>query len=311
MENQTITTSCTEETVHEQTPRVKNGDSGADFDYVDAGKSYEKLKPVLMEMNEDEIQNINFSLIRSVLNSFKLARAYKRDRKEFLNMFVKSSFNPDDFDNITERAMALWFTDIKVRQCTEPAELRIIAEKAVPVHRRMLKAALYLWDEDEELGDIVASIRSGRSRADMADDIVSMVSLFESRWDYACSRCDLTEDDLVEARTLGMRIMDAMNSTDEGTEMAHWRNMRERAATYLKQGVDSVRSAAAFVFQNDPYELERYPSLFTGRNVNQSSSGNGKATPKERSEALEPKPAANDEHSTARQNIQPAAEALN
>ena len=265
MEDKITSTKCTEETVHEETPGVKNGDSGADFDYVDAGKAYEKLKPVLMEMNEDDVRKMHLNILRAVLNSFKLAHAYRRDRKKFAGRFVKSTFDPEVYDDITERAMALWYADIKVRQSTDPVDLHVITEKAVPVHSKLLRAANYLWEMDEELGGVVAAIRSGRSRTDMADDILSMVNLFDSRWAYAKNRCDVTEEDLVEARVLGIRIMEALNNTAEETELAARQDIRNRAATYLRLGVDDVRAAASYIFRGDPEDMERYPSLFSGK----------------------------------------------
>ena len=270
MEDKITTTSCTEETVHEQTPRVKNGDSGADFDYVDAGKAFEKLKPVLEKMDREDVLKMNINLLRAVLNAFKLARAYKKDREQFEGRFVKSTFDPDLYDDITERAMALWYADINVRQSTDPVDLHIIIDKAIPVHNKLQKAANYLWDEDPELGDVVAAIRRGRSHPDMADDILSMVNLFESRWAYAKDRCDISEEDLVEARVLGIRIMEALNNTAEETVLAARRDIRSRAATWLRMGVDDVRAAASYIFRENPEEMERYPSLFSGRRRPQS-----------------------------------------
>ena len=148
------------------------------------------------------------------------------------------------------------------------------------------------------------SARRGESKAAKAEwdvrtltdrlDKLSLICL--AMWELIREKTDLTEEDLVEARTLGMRIIDALNSTDVGTEMAHWQYMRERAVAYLKQGVDSVRAAAAFVFQNDPYELERYPSLFAGRKY---SNGNGEkeGSDKESAEKAVLEPA--DEKNTA------------
>ena len=41
--------------------------------------------------------------------------------------------------------------------------------------------------------------------------------------------------------------------------------MRNRAAEYLRQGIEEVRAAAAYLFRNDPRSMARYPSLFVRR----------------------------------------------
>ncbi len=53
------------------------------------------------------------------------------------------------------------------------------------------------------------------------------------------------------------------------------RDLRHRAAEYLRQGIEDVRAAAGYIFRNDDKSRERYPSLFIRK---RKKNGNGKTT---------------------------------
>jgi len=264
MEDKITTTECAPEMVDEDVTTVTNGESGKSFDYNDAGKAYELLLPKLKAIPDDRVNGVRISAVNAVINALKVAHAYQKDMASFYGIFLKESFDPDEYTNIPDRALALWYADIQLRHFTQQEELHVLLDQAKPLHAKMVRSAKYLWEADTELGDVISNICSGRSHLDIADDFVSLTKLFEDNWAFAHGRCNISGDDLNVARTLGIRLIDAMHGGVK-SEVREMQDLRDRAGTYLRMGVSKVRAAAGFVFYEDPDELERYPSLFAGR----------------------------------------------
>jgi len=95
----------------------------------------------------------------------------------------------------------------------------------------------------------------------VADDLGSLASLFTEYWSQAEGNCDVTLEDIARAQRLGAGILRAM-SPSHTEELGEVKRLRHRAAEYLRQGIEDVRAAAAYVYRNNDKKLERYPSLF-------------------------------------------------
>jgi hypothetical protein len=150
------------------------------------------------------------------------------------------------------------------QELSSEGPFRLLVLEAKPLRTKMMKAASYLWGEDPELCDVVAGIRKGHGYANKADDLGSLATLFTEHWQRADGQCGVTLEDIARAEELGARILKSMSpSRNEVFDDA--RSLRQRAAEYLRRGIEEVRSAASYIFRNDPKEMKRYPSLFIRR----------------------------------------------
>ena len=59
-------------------------------------------------------------------------------------------------------------------------------------------------------------------------------------------------------------MLEALAAIPEGT-VSELKDLRARAAEYLRRGADQIRSAAEYLFRDDPSSLSRYPSLYVTR----------------------------------------------
>ncbi len=226
-------------------------------------ENLEKIKPRLDELRPGEVRQFNLSVPSTVTVGMRIWKAYKLDQTKFVETFTKRAFDPVAYEDFPERVGALWYLNVQLQQVTDPkGDLDGILAEIVPLHSKLGKSAAYLWGDSEELGDIVADIRSGGGHADKADDLVRYTALFEEHWAEADGSCAVTKDDLVKSRALAAKLMDAMTAVP-ASDIAELKNTRDRAGEYLRRGVDDIRDAAAYIFRSDPEAVERYPSLFT------------------------------------------------
>ncbi|MBI3074190.1 MAG: hypothetical protein HYY84_18945 [Deltaproteobacteria bacterium] len=54
-------------------------------------------------------------------------------------------------------------------------------------------------------------------------------------------------------------------ATERSPSPTESRDLRDRAATYARYGVDTIRAAAGFIFRADEAALDRYPAIFVAR----------------------------------------------
>ena len=233
------------------------------LDFPTADVALEQLRGVLAAMPRAEVRRFTANVPTAVRNALVLYRSFIEDRPLFEATFRPEAFSCAELEDLGIRARALWYTDVLLRQAVDPQSLlpELIA-RGNPLRKKMLRAGRYLWEFDPDLGPVIAEIISGRGRADMADDLMALSSLFTENWVQASGRCEVTEADPQEARSMALRILDALGMTAGSTKVVERRNLRNRAGTYLRNAADKLRDAAKFVHRRDPDALARYPSLF-------------------------------------------------
>ncbi len=136
---------------------------------------------------------------------------------------------------------------------------------------------MYLWGDDPELGDVVATIRTGNGYANKADDLGSLATLFTEHWARAEGKCEVILEDIAEAESLGASILQAMSPSSK-EEVDYVRDLRKRAAEYLRRGIEELREGASYIYRNNQAKMDRYPSMFF-RKKRKASNGktNGEA----------------------------------
>jgi len=234
----------------------------APVDSTDAWQAYERLKPKLAAMPANAVQRFRANVPKAVANAFKLIRSFDEGKALFAPLFSTGLFKAEELEDLNDRAMALWHSDIKLRQAMSPAgSLPELLKQAKALQKKLRKNALFLWSDNGSLNAVLSEIRRGRSRLDTADDLAALASLFESRWPEAENNCGLKKADIEAARTLSIQLVNALNSTVNTSEAAYWRDQRDRAGVYLFDGIRTVRIAAMMVFKSNPDALAAYPAL--------------------------------------------------
>ena len=232
--------------------------------------AFKSLLPKLQALPASEVSPFRASAPQVVANIYRVARSYAEDRSRIAAAFKPEAFNPEAHDDLVSRAQALWHADLAVRRVIDvKGSVGELIAKTEPLRQRLLKAAIYLWENHDELGPQVADIREGRGYLDLADDLVALSGLFQAHWDFAKTRCDIQQADLAQARALSVQIVDALTGKEaakdvQEREVGRLRDIRDRAAAYAREGVETVRAAAAFVYQKQPEALDRYPAFYFG-----------------------------------------------
>lgn len=232
--------------------------------YPDARAALEALRPTLEALPRERVHAFRARVSRAVPHALRLARSYRQDRARFVETFKRAVFEPERYDDIELRALALWAAeaDLRVLLDAERKLPSLIAE-ATPVRQKLLRAAEYLWGSEPRTAARVAAIRAGSGYADLADDLNNLVALFESELAYALANSAVRKADLAQARRLSVAIARLLDGDDPSdSSVNNRRELRDRAGSYLTEGINEVRRAAAYIFHHTPERLEAYPSLF-------------------------------------------------
>jgi hypothetical protein len=153
---------------------------------------------------------------------------------------------------------------------------------------------------------VLDRIHKGNGYANKADDLGSLATLFTEHWESAEGLYNITLEDITRAKALGADMLEAITRAKAlgadmleaitrakalGADMLEaispsrkqavddFRSLRNRASEYLREAIEEVRAAAAYIYRNNPSEMERYPSMFANRRKkNASSKGFDKVT---------------------------------
>lgn len=222
-----------------------------------------------MAMPEDSVGVFRASVPMAVTNALQVARSFREDRARFEATFKKAEFDPAELDDLEQRALALLQADVEHRLTARPEQAIVeYVDEATWLRRLLLRAAEYLWGDDPEVKPKLVEVRQGRSHMNTADALHTLPAIFEVRWSEVEGRCEVTRDHLSRARELSHQMLDALAQDRQRTGADRARDLRDRAAAYLHEGVQQVRSAAGYVFWKNPERLEDYPGLYHGRKMN-------------------------------------------
>lgn len=241
-------------------------DDNHDDSYEGAAEALDELRDTLLGLEADRVTPFRMSVPVAVANVLAVARSFGEDRERMARAFTKEGFDPDRYANVKQRGLALWQADADYNLAIDPKRsLPKLASQAGPLRTKLLKSAIYLWEDHDAHGDAVDAIRAGSGYLDTADDLLRLASLFESEWDGVSDQSKVTREDLLQARRLGQAIIQATSAKADNRITDDARALKDRAAAYAQWAVDDIRNAAHFLYHGDDEKMSRYPSIFTGR----------------------------------------------
>ena len=231
----------------------------ASFNMSDGERAVQLVLPALNDIRLSDVRRLHITSPSLVSAGLVYASNFAEDRSLFDAAFKTDGFDVASYDNLRERAMAYWHLCIVARQNPDVPLKPLLAE-AKPLRAKLIRAATYLWGEDSTLGDIVAGIRNGQAYLNQADDLGALATLFADNWERAEGRCDVTKEDIVNARTLGEKFLEGVGRI-KTEELTAQKELRLKSGEYLLRGIEGIRNAAVFIFGTDEQLLSRYPAL--------------------------------------------------
>ncbi len=269
-------TMCHEQQTKEEIEAAEHEVLKEDFQDEDLNKALQNIMPQVLAIPAHEVRRHAASIVFVVALSMRILRAFTEDLERIASLFSLQGFLPKKYEDLIERIKGLWQADVLFRQCVEGKRPGLeLMERARWAWHKLIRDAEYVFGKDPDRKQIVADLRSGRGTLNRADDLLSLSVLFSNHWDEIKDRCNVSREDIDEARSLALRIIEIVSPQANVNELEELRAVRDGAFEYLRRGIDDIRAAAAFAFRDEPSRLKNYPSLFSGKKNRRRTTKNG------------------------------------
>lgn len=159
-------------------------------------------------------------------------------------------------------AQALWNKVFKDRSAAEE-QWNVLSKEAFDLRDELLHYCKYAYKNNKSLLETVYRINEGASSADMVQDLIELAVLGkENTSKLEVVGCDITKLDRAEqlAEEVGILLSKVNDDRSNGDKPA--KEMRDRAYSYLKQAVDTIREAGRFVHWKDEEKAKQYASAY-------------------------------------------------
>ncbi len=232
-------------------------------------QAFERIGPILMEIPLEATRKLMVGVMKAVLVCISIAKAYGEEQWLFVKNFTPFAFDPSKYSDLEDRAKALWYLDILLRQADKDISAsRSLIKRAKSIRKKFLRTAEFIWGLYPPRAEVIAEIRANKGNINLADDVAGLANIFIENWAFVDGRYDVSFDEIKEAENLSMLMVESFGNKEE-LSIKDLQDMRDRAAEYLRRGVDEMRKVAAFVHKDDPKAMKNYPSLYSRRNARQ------------------------------------------
>ncbi len=280
---------CQEQQTKEEIEAAESEVLKEGFQNEDLDKALQSILPDVLAIPEHEVRRYVASIVFVVALSMRILRAFTEDRERIASLFSPQGFSPKKYENLIERIKGLWQADVLFRQGVEGKRPgQELMERARWAWQKLIRDAEYVFGNDPDRKEIIADLRSGRGTLNRADDLLSLSVLFTNHWDEIKDRCNVSMEEIDEARSLALRIIEIVSPQVNVNELEELRAVRDGAFEYLRRGIDEIRAAAAFAFREEPSRLKKYPSLFSGKKNRRRATKNGNGATETPVEAVQP-----------------------
>lgn len=236
-------------------------------DQKTAAGAFEQVKPQLAQIKAEDYKHIQVDLLSAVGQALQLAEGAQQDRQLFMDTFT--AFPVQSLDQLQTYALALWQAETEYRRLQVEAEVQKVpptelVEACSALRGEMIAAARYLWRKDAQVLEVLGDITRNTGYRDLADDLNRLAELFSAHFAQVQGRSAIGQAELNQAAELGAKLLNTA-TVDRSAGLQEWRERRHQAWTLLYNAAQDVRLAAAFIFRNEPAQLDRYPSLFVSK----------------------------------------------
>ena len=227
-------------------------------------ESFEGLKTNYDAIKKEDIKQPNLPIDTAVNEAMDLYNNAKQDSVKFATTDIDMAL----IEAIPVRASGLKYAELlwnQVYKDTSDAEeeWKALSPVAYDLRDELLHTFRYAYRKDEKLKVLVGRIAEGSGHADLVMDLGNLAMLGKSNVALLeAVSFDLTKLDKAgqlsdQCNELLGRVHGARTANDPTAK-----EMRDRAFTYLKEGVDVIREAGRFLFWKDEKRILLYGSQY-------------------------------------------------
>jgi hypothetical protein len=225
---------------------------------------FNSVKPSLETIKEEDVHNPNMPVDTSIQEAKYTYYWCDIDRDKL----VTAGLSLEIIDSILTRAGALqyaqslWMQDFD-NKADAQKQWKELSPLAFALRDELMHFYRFAFRNNPTLMKQVKRIAEGDSNADMIQDLSDSAQLGKANTEPLTQvGLDLTKLDTAEnyAETLGLILANA--NGERTTNDKPSKDMRDRAFSYLKQGIDAVRETGQFVFWKDEEKVSHYASEY-------------------------------------------------
>ncbi|WP_321296611.1 hypothetical protein [Marinifilum fragile] len=233
---------------------------------MDEEKALEVLKPTISAIPNDRVIAITVPVNVLVRETYDTVRCARVDADALATI----NYTSEKTDNLEQRAGACQETEslwLEENHCANNAEedWAALREQLNEAKFDTIHTFKYAYRNDKNVLDAISDIDDGNTHADSLQDASDLVVLGRKHPEpLQAINYDLTKLDDLEK--LGIDASNALAIANEnrlsGSEA---KLLRDKAYTYLKEGLDELRAAGKYLFRKDEKKLKRYQSKYWKR----------------------------------------------
>ncbi|WP_372643690.1 hypothetical protein [Ancylomarina sp.] len=227
-------------------------------------ENYEALKPIYDAKEKKDIKQPNLPIDVANNEAMYLYDIGSRDIDKFASTDVDVAL----IESLPIRVGGLRYSQTRWTQVfAEKSEIEkqwsLISSEGFELRDEILHFSRYAYRKDKALMAIVHRIAEGATNADMIQDLseLSMLGKNNPTQLEGVSFDLLKLDRAAELAEQGGLLLGKVNGDRDDNDNVD-KDMRDRAYTYLKEGVDAIREAGRFLFWKDEEKAEQYASAY-------------------------------------------------
>lgn len=230
---------------------------------MDEAKALEVLKPTIVAIPKKNVVQIAMPVNVMVQEACDMVQCARNDAGS-LSTINYTMEKADDLElraAACQQAESLW---LEQNHCANGAEdnWAALREQAIEAKFDTIHTFKYAYRNNKNVMDAIAEVVEGGTHADTMQDISDLVVLGKKHPEpLTAINYDLSKLDTLEK--LGNDASNALAIANEnrlsGSEA---KVLRDKAYTYLKEGLDELRAAGKFVFRKDEKKQKRYQSRY-------------------------------------------------
>ncbi|WP_372641024.1 hypothetical protein [Ancylomarina sp.] len=225
---------------------------------------FNSLKALFLAIKNEDVQNPNMPVNTSIQEAEDTYYWSNIHREKLATAGLDLAI----IDSILARTGALQYSQSAwMQEYDNKAEAekqwKELSPLAFALRDELVHFSRFAYRDNPALIKQVQRIAEGHTNADMIQDLSDLALLGKANPEGLTTvGLDLTKLDTAEtyAESLGVLLSEVNGA--RSTNSKPTKDMRDRAFTYLKQGVDTIRATGQFVFWKDEEKAKHYASAY-------------------------------------------------
>lgn len=208
----------------------------------DAALAYAEVEAEMDALKPHELAAINVHIPRAVVTALGARPALLALRPRIVKELP--FFPIASLDKLETYALAAYYADLlSAHRTGDESAHRSLVEEAAPLRSNLLVAAEALAHRNLLDPAHVAAIRRGQGHLDLANDLVTLATLFRSAWGSVQYQTAITLAEVDRAAALGPELLIALTARAPSETV----DRRRRAFTLFARAYGECRRAASYL----------------------------------------------------------------